>query len=166
MSALHLQRAVACASCQAPEHLERWFSEHANGDVYVLTLRTPIAVPGLQELALARDCVVRIARTVVPASMVPQFLIDWESAGGGPFPQFRGMLSVLNDEDYDSCFLALDGSYDPPFGVAGIAFDQVIGKTIAESCGNDLLDRIGSFIEQAYRGVEAAKANRRAAAAK
>lgn len=166
MTALHLKRAVACASCQAPQHLERWFAEHANGEVYALTLRAPLALPGGREVALARDCVVHIARTAVPASMIPQFSVRWESAGGGPFPQFRGTISVLSDEDYDTCFLALDGTYDPPLGAAGIAFDHAIGRTIAESCGNDLLERIGTYIEQTYRGVEAAKANRRATAVK
>jgi hypothetical protein len=161
MANLHLKRAIACASCQAPDHLERWFAEHAHGDVYEFTLRTSPA--GNLGIALARDCVVHISRMVVSGSMVPQYSVRWESAGGGPFPKFQGTLSVLNDEDYDSCFLALDGTYEPPFGVAGIAFDQALGHEIAESCGNELLKQIGTYIEQRYRAVEAEKASRRAA---
>jgi hypothetical protein len=165
MSALHLKRAVACAICQAPQHLERWFAEHAKGDVCVLALRAPIALPGLPDLALGRDCIIHVVRAGVPGSMIQQYLVAWESASGGPFPHFQGTLSVLNDEDYGSCFLALDGTYRPPLGLPGRAFDLAIGETIAESCGNDLLERIGTYIEQSYRGVEAAKANRRGAEA-
>lgn len=161
MSALHLKRPVACVSGQAPQHLERWFAEHAKGNLCVLALRAPIALPGLPELALGRDCVIHVVRAV-PASMIQQYAVRWESANGGPFPQFRGTLSILNDEDYGSCFLALDGTYRPPLGRPGVAFDLAIGHTIAESCGNDLLERIGTYIEQSYRGVESAKANRRA----
>jgi hypothetical protein len=164
MTALHLKRAVACPSCQAPEHLERWFAEYANGDVSIITLCAQAALPGLPDLALTHDCVVHIARADVPGSMVPRFSVRWESAGGGAFPQFQGTLSVLNDEDYESCILALDGTYDPPLGVAGVAFDHLMGRTIAEICGNDLLERIGTSVERMYRGVEAAKANRRQAA--
>jgi hypothetical protein len=165
MSVLHLKRAVACVSCQAPQHLERWFAEHAEGDLCVLTLRAPIALPGLPKLAVGRDCVFHVVQTRVPGSMIQQYTVDWESANGGPFPRFQGTLSILNDEDYESCFLGLDGTYRPPLGLLGSEFDFAIGHTIAERCGNDLLERIGTSIEQSYRGVETAKANRRAAKA-
>jgi hypothetical protein len=163
MTALHLRRPVACPAAQAPPYLERFFAQHAQDDVAVVTLRAPIALPGFPDVALSRDCEVRLRRRDGRAAMIAVYDVSWEAAGGGPFPQFRGTLSAPNDEDYDSCFLALDGTYEPPLGLAGAAFDAVLGHAIAQTTGNDLLERIAGYLEESYRETEAAKAQKRAA---
>ncbi|HTJ25596.1 MAG TPA: hypothetical protein VMA36_05455 [Candidatus Limnocylindria bacterium] len=163
MTALHLRRPVACPAAQAPCYLERFFAEHAEGDVAVLALRAPIGMPGFPEVTLARDCIVKIARHDRRAAMIAAYDVQWESAGGGPFPRLRGTLSLPNDEDYDSCFLALDGTYEPPLGAAGAAFDAVVGHAVAQTTANDLLERIAEYLEHSYHITEAAKAEKRAA---
>jgi hypothetical protein len=108
---------------------------------------------------LARDCAVRLSPVRKPGSMIASYAVEWTPVAGGPFPTFNGGISLPNADDYDSCFIALDGTYEPPFGALGEAFDRTIGRAIAESTGRDLLERIGTFMEESSREVEAAKAN-------
>jgi hypothetical protein len=164
MTTLHLSRPVACVVGQAPQYLDRFFAEHAKGDAAVLALRAPFVIPGLPEMTLTRDSVVRIARANHRGEMIARYDVSWQPSGGGPFPSFTGSLSIPNAEDYENCFLQLDGSYEPPLGKLGAAFDAVVGHAVAESTGRDLLERIGTYLEQSCRATEAAKANRRARA--
>src|ERR1700693_498917 len=161
---LNLTRPVACPVSQAPQFLERFFADYAVDDAAILALRVPIVLPGLPLLMLARDCVIRLARIHEKAAMIASYSVDWAPVAGGPFPRFTGRISIPNADDYESCLIALDGTYEPPLGALGEAFDRTIGRAIAESTGRDLLQRIGTFIEQSSRSVETAKANNRAAA--
>jgi hypothetical protein len=163
MSTLHVSHRVDCAVAQAPEFLERFFEEHAKDGVVTIALRAPINLPGIPTMALSRDCVVRIERSPHRGELDVPYAVSWEPASGGPFPRFLGSIVIGNDEDYDRCILSLDGTYEPPFGLAGAAFDAEVGHAVAESTGLDLLQRIGTFVEQSYRAVESAKAMRRAA---
>jgi hypothetical protein len=164
MSELHLKRPVACPSIQARTHLEHFFAEHDKGDGAVIALRASLGLPGFPALNVERDCLARLSREQPDSSMIQHYRVAWASASGGPFPRFEGTLSIPDGEDYTSCWLALDGHYEPPLGVAGEVFDLAIGQRIAAETGNDLLTRIGTAIEASYAGVEAAKAERRAAA--
>jgi hypothetical protein len=164
LSHLNLKRPVACPVAQAPQFLERFFADYAVDDAAVLALRVPIVLPGLPLLMLARDCVIRLTRVHDEGAMIASYAVEWAPVAGGPFPRFTGRLSLPNADDYESCFIALDGAYEPPLGALGEAFDRTIGRAIAESTGRDLLQRIGTFMEQSSRSVETAKANKRAAA--
>jgi hypothetical protein len=161
MTALHLSRQVACVVGQAPAYLDRFFAEHAKDGAAVLALRAPFAVPGLPEMTLTRDSVVRVARADHRGEMIARFDVSWQPSGGGPYPAFAGSLSIANAEDYQSCVLQLDGTYEPPLGALGATFDAVIGRAVAESTGRDLLERVGSYLEGSYGAAEAAKPTRR-----
>lgn len=158
---LNLKRPVVCPISEAPVFLERFFDAYAVDGTAVLALRVPIVLPGLPLMMLARDCVVSLTRVHERGSMTVSYAVDWAAVAGGPFPQFHGTISVPNAEDYEHCFVALDGTYKPPLGRLGEAFDRTIGRAIAESTGRDLLERIGDFIEQSARDVEKAKAKER-----
>ena len=80
------------------------------------------------------------------------------SSEPGPFPLFAGELQVENAEDYDAFWLVLDGSYEPPFGIAGAAFDRIVGVRIATICARNLLAHIAETIESHYGADEARKA--------
>lgn len=161
---LNLKRPVACPVAQAPRFLELFFADYAVDDSAVLALRVPVVLPGLPLLVLARDCVIKITRVHDVGAMIASYAVEWAPVAGGPFPSFSGRISLPNTEDYDTCFIALDGTYEPPLGALGEAFDRTIGRAIAESTGRDLLDRVGTFMEQSSRDVEAAKAKARPAA--
>ena len=76
--------------------------------------------------------------------------IHWTPAGGGPFPNFDGELTVRADEDYDRCILELRGDYQPPFGAVGEAFDALVGSRIASMTARELLRGIGLRMEEQY----------------
>jgi hypothetical protein len=150
ISQLHVNRAVDCPVAQAPRFLEQFFAEHATDDAAVLALRVPIVLPGLPTLMLARDCVVHLT-PVRRDAMIASYAVTWAPVAGGPFPRFSGTISLPSADDYQSCRIALDGTYEPPLGALGEVFDRTLGRAIAESTGRDLLDRISTFIERAFR---------------
>lgn len=163
MAELHLARSAACPVARAPAFVESFFSEQSpDGAPVLIALRAPVVLPGLPELTLTRDCVVRIAAAPGAEAPAARYDVVWESAAGGPFPRFEGRLT-LTDDDAGGTLVALDGSYEPPLGPLGSAFDTVIGHAIAESTGNDLVERIARHLGRCARGVETANVNRRRA---
>jgi hypothetical protein len=165
MTQIHLRRPVPCPAALAATFTERWFSGIRTDDDAHVTLDAPVDIPGIGDASLARQALVRLVPLSSPGSMVEAYRVSWRSASDGPFPQFDGILSMPDDEDYRACFIALDGYYTPPLGAAGAVFDRVIGHRIAESTGTALLERIGAYVETAYRETEAAKASARNAVA-
>ncbi len=80
--------------------------------------------------------------------------IRWGPHDGGPYPTFAGTLSV---EEVGPTFsrLDLDGTYEPPMGIAGKMIDAVVGHHFAIAGARALLNDIKAGIEAAYRaGVE------------
>ena len=69
------------------------------------------------------------------------FDVSWKPKDGGPFPTFSGTLSVAEDAVGWSR-LEIDGTYRPPFGIAGAAFDAVVGGRIAQAAAVELLAEI------------------------
>lgn len=83
--------------------------------------------------------------------------IHWKP-DGGPYPEFDGELTVRADETYATSQLELKGSYEPPGGTLGAAFDWALGSRIASRTAQALLLRIGGEMESHYQRDEAAKA--------
>jgi hypothetical protein len=83
--------------------------------------------------------------------------IRWQSQDGGPYPVFSGTLSA-RPIDAGSCTLELAGSYKPPGGPAGAAFDAVLGRSIASEGARDVLTRFKSGFEALH--AEAATSKR------
>ena len=160
MTTLSRRTLVHCPVGQAPRHLATFFRAHGSpdGDVAKLDLRVEAKVPGLPApLSLSHPVVATLQYDAHPADMRPRFRVQWVPTGNDPVPSFAGSLVVDSDEDYSTFFLVLEGHYEPPFGLAGQAFDAVVGHRIAEATADDLLARIRAFVEQAYRDEEAGK---------
>jgi hypothetical protein len=83
--------------------------------------------------------------------------VKWRPEGGGPFPDFDGTLKILADEDYTACWLALDGTYVPPGGLAGRLFDAAVGTRIAHATGRRLLEQIKAEVEATFGREEREK---------
>jgi hypothetical protein len=82
--------------------------------------------------------------------------IKWRAHDGGLYPIFRGTLTV-EDEVGKYCRIDLDGSYEPPLGLAGAAFDSVLGHHIAVAAARQLLAEIKTGLEEAFKsGITAA----------
>ena len=65
--------------------------------------------------------------------------VSWHPVSG-PYPSFHGKLYAWRG-DPRSCRLEIEGNYEPPGGIAGAAFDAILGHRIAAESIHDLLDR-------------------------
>ena len=119
---------VACEFDQVPDRL---FATFAGGDA-VLPLRVRIG-----DLTIERD--VDFHLRTKPAYPGYKLLdVSWAPRDGGPYPTFHGTLSVAQDATGWSR-VEIDGTYQPPFGIAGAAFDAVLGHRIAQQTALELL---------------------------
>jgi hypothetical protein len=152
MSSILSRISVKCPLNQAGRHLENFFEGHLapGGDHAVVLLQAG------ERLKHAVD--VTLAKAHAAGDMTPRFNVRWTPHGGGPYPEFTGELHVDADEDYNACFIRLEGTYDPPGGAAGQVFDAVVGRTIAQSTGDHFVAAIRDFIEHDFALEEARKA--------
>jgi len=152
MSELLERRIVRCPYNLAQRYLAQSIgSRAASGEAGPLTLS--LAVPGG---ALTKDVVVTFGAAVDPMHFDEPWHIHWKPQEG-PYPEFDGVLTVRADEDYESSQLELKGSYRPPGGVLGAAFDWALGSRIATATAQTLLARVGAGMEARYAGDEQAK---------
>jgi hypothetical protein len=131
MSTIHDYTTVACPFDEVPDRLYA----HFDGGDATLPLRVKIG-----DLKLERDVEFHLANK--PAYPGYKLLdVTWAPADGGPYPRFAGTLSVAEDAVGWSR-IELDGSYRPPFGIAGAAFDAAVGHRIAQGTATELLAEI------------------------
>jgi len=152
MAELLERRIVAC-----PYHLaQRYLADSvgpaaASGQPGALALT--LAVPGGE---LVKEVMVTYAVAVDPMAFDRPWHIHW-APKAGPYPQFEGELTVRADETYASSQLELRGTYQPPGGALGAAFDLAVGGKIAAATAAALLERIGGEMEARYARDERAK---------
>jgi hypothetical protein len=164
MSKLSERTLVHCSVNQAARHLAHYFQARGNsdGDVARLSLRAEVPVPGSKGgMRLERTAIATVVPRHTPGQMMPHYAVTWAPAAPGPYPTFTGDLSIESGDDYDSFYLALNGSYEPPLGAFGAAFDAVVGHRIAELSARNLLAMIADSIEADFHEVEGKKATAR-----
>jgi hypothetical protein len=161
MSELSERTLVHCSVNQAKLHLEHYFKARGvrAGDAARINLRADVPVPGTRDgVRLARTAIASIVPRHKPGDLVPHYAVTWESESGGPYPTFSGDLAIENSEDYDSFYLVLKGTYEPPLGAVGAAFDAVVGHRIAEASARNLLSTIADSVEADFSAIEKTKA--------
>ena len=134
--------------------LERFLTGRVppEGHAARLELSVPDLPLGLQHAVLATF------ERVGPASGWNDTVrVKWRPDGGGPFPDFDGSLKIVADEDYTGFWLALDGAYVPPGGIAGKLFDAALGTRIAHATGRRLLEEIRAEMEATFGREEREK---------
>jgi hypothetical protein len=128
MSTIRDFTTVACAFDEVPDRLQA----HFVGGAAVLPLRVKFG-----DLRIERD--VEFHLKSKPAYPGYKLLdVSWAPKDGGPYPTFAGTLSVAEDAAGWSR-LEIDGTYSPPFGIAGAAFDAAVGHRIAQGTITELL---------------------------
>ena len=128
MSTIHEFTTVACPFDDVPDRLNAHFA----GGAAVLPLRVKFG-----DLKIERD--VEFHLKSKPAYPGYKLLdVSWAPKDGGPYPTFAGTLSVAEDSAGWSR-LEIDGTYSPPFGIAGAVFDAAIGHRIAQGTVMELL---------------------------
>lgn len=115
----------------------------------------------LHGAGLTKDVIATIRRGADPMHFDEPWDIDWKPLDGGPFPSFHGHLTVRADYEYKKSLLELEGEYEPPFGVAGEAFDFVAGSRIAAQTARYLLGELVDELEDRYRHEELSKKSMR-----
>ena len=105
--------------------------------------------------ALEKNVVVRYERSTGPAQIDTPWRVRWSPETDGPYPGFRGQISILADESFTAAVLELSGDYSPPFELQDEPFDIAMGARIASNTARALLRRIGAGVEARYRGEEA-----------
>ena len=155
MSTLFYRRYVPVPYNRAREYLHDALDAFAvSGEPQILTLAVPL--PGDSEAKLRKDVVVTYAHATDPLHFDQPWTLRWHPQGG-PFPDFDGELTVRADEDYRSCALELRGTYTPPLGAAGAAFDAIVGSRLASATARELLNEIGERIVERFQHEESAK---------
>jgi hypothetical protein len=122
----------------------------------VLTLPFPVG----EDHDIARVVSATTERLPGSANYTSHYGIAWDAGPttrGIPTPGFRGTLTLSAGEDYDETEIKLDGAYDAPGGVAGRAFDELLGRRIAHATLSALLNGVGDELRKAHELMEAAK---------
>jgi hypothetical protein len=122
----------------------------------VLTLPFPIG----EDHEVARVVTATTEKLPGTANYTSHYRIAWDAgrtARGIPTPGFAGTLTLSTGEDYSETELKLDGGYDAPGGVAGRAFDELLGRRIAHATLSALLNGVGAELREAHEAVEATK---------
>jgi hypothetical protein len=146
MSTIRDFTTVACAFDDVPDRLQAHFA----GGAAVLPLRVKLG-----ELKIERD--VEFHLESKPAYPGYKLLdVSWAPKDGGPYPTFTGTLSVAQDAVGWSR-IEIDGTYHPPFGIAGAAFDAAIGHRIAQGTASELLGELKRILMAAERNPPLAK---------
>jgi hypothetical protein len=152
MSELSESRVVHCPYNLAQRYLADSIGpQAASGARTTLTLTAPM--PGLE---LAKDVVVTFSPGVDPMHFDQPWRVHW-TAQDRRYPDFDGELTVRADETYETSLLELRGSYRPPGGMVGAAFDLVAGSHIASATGRALIKRVGDEMEKHYQHDEQEK---------
>lgn len=131
--------------------LEEYFERMRQPDGSArLTLRVPLDdVKALEGLSLSHDVVAVVRKGRDEQNLNDVMHIRWSPAGGGPYPSFSGTLATWTDGDAAQSAIELDGTYEPPLGEAGYAFDEAIGRTIAHRTARALLEDLAAGVGRA-----------------
>ncbi len=160
MSHIDRRLSVACPLGQARKRLEAFFRSAGNreGDTLKLSLHVEIPVPGLaRAIDLSRSVIATIRPHPRPADMEARYSVQWAAQKPGPFPLFSGEMLVEGGADYDSFVLHLVGTYEPPLGALGGAFDALVGRRLAAATANNLLHQIRDVVERDFEADEERK---------
>jgi hypothetical protein len=143
---------VRCHIDEVQPRLQRYFAqrEDSAGSAH-LHLRVPLkGLPGLKELALEHDVRAIARRGRDEQNLNDVIQISWQPEGGGPYPSFAGTLVTWAEHDPKQSFIEIDGTYAPPLGVAGEAFDEGLGHAIATRTAQTLLEDIARAISDRF----------------
>jgi hypothetical protein len=153
-SHIYESTSVGCSPGRAKRCLAEYFERRRDATGMIrLKLRVSREYAG-EELFEAEVDVDALIFEVPPGDALEKLYVQW-APSGGPFPHFQGTLVAEPGESGASFTLALEGSYEPPFGALGAAFDHVAGRKIAIASAHRLLGDIAAGIEADAKAASA-----------
>lgn len=153
MAHLIERRYLKCPKSRAQGYLADALQDVADSNKQ-LPLRLQV---NINDVNIEKEVLVQFSKGSDPMHFDQPWTMHWTPAGGGPYPDFDGTLTVRADEDDPTCALELEGDYLPPLGEAGKVFDAVVGHRIAANTAQALLATIGDGMEERYSAEEAVK---------
>ncbi|HEY5094583.1 MAG TPA: hypothetical protein VII69_05700 [Candidatus Eremiobacteraceae bacterium] len=145
----HINVPLQLAAGYLRQYIREVFTKH-NG-LLTLSVSSPTRRNG-SHVQLQEDVIVDFAKMVHLKLLTGQTAIVWRPVhGGGLIPSFTGQLTLEDADDRESCRLSLEGSYTPPLGPVGAAFDVLVGHTIARATAQRLLKSIAQDLEIMHR---------------
>jgi hypothetical protein len=145
--------AIDCSADDCAHYLDAFVAQRRASAEH--SVRLEIGVP-VADLALRREVIATLIPRAVGASTsethIARYDLGWEADKGGPYPAFAGTLTVAPGGDERST-LELAGSYQPPAGIIGQAFDAAMGRRIATATLRALLDTLKEGIDSVRRSA-------------
>ncbi len=152
MARLHQRRYLKCPYNRARDLLAESIADALQrGDGRLLHLN--FAFPAVMSVELGKDVIVSVKPVADPMHFDEPWNLHWAPVSG-LYPVFDGILTIRADESYASAILELEGTYEPPLGLAGMIFDAVLGQRIAHETARELLRKLAATIETRYRVTE------------
>lgn len=145
MTAIHEYVSLRCPFDRVPAYLFDYLAQYGARDGKPAEL--PVRVD-LGELVVEAE----VLATLRPAPSYPGYelmRLEWTPKEGGPYPSFEGLMSIA-DEGGGFSRIDLDGTYSPPLGPLGVAFDAALGHRFAHETIVDLLARFKTHCEAEY----------------
>jgi hypothetical protein len=142
-----------CSTFYALHHAERFFSVHRRDRTPdTLMLRVDLSSLGLPGASRAYH-EVRVMHEMTEKEGKKGLALAWDPQDE-TVPRFRGTLTC-GEKAPGVTTLTLEGAYTPPLGVAGKAFDLIVGRKIAAATARALLEDIKQFVEADYKTAKA-----------
>jgi hypothetical protein len=119
-----------------------------------------LALPIREGHEIARTVKAKTEKLSDGGNYALRYRVTWPAgttSRGIPTPGFDGTLRIAAGEDYDETVLQIDGSYEPPGGAAGRAFDELLGRRIVHATMSALLAGVGEELRAAHAQIEAEK---------
>ncbi len=153
MTHISHRREVHCPYVRAMHYLDRYLAHlgwSERSTVVTLPLRVPIGPGASLGLAIEKEAIATLEQMSQHVGLERRIAVTWRAEHEQePFPIFTGTLG-LEAATPKACALTLDGTYEPPLGIAGKVFDAALGRRIAEATAEQLLKEIGGSIELGY----------------
>jgi hypothetical protein len=132
---------IPLAKTAVDRYLLDYFQMHRRPDMsIVIPLHVSLHDFGLPvDLAIARDVEVHVQRGRDAQGLNDEMAIAWKPTDDGPYPAFTGRLITWSEGNPNESLVELRGTYEPPLGAAGKAFDDAIGHAIAKRTAHELL---------------------------
>ncbi|TAM75439.1 hypothetical protein EPN44_08245 [bacterium] len=155
MSEIRERVFVACPLGRAHHYLAQVLPTDTSAS-RPLVLR--VSLPGVRgDAKLEQEVTVNCSPLTDPRHESEVWHLSWAPRQPAIYPYFDGRISIKGGEDYSSCRLVLEGSYEPPLGLPGRAFDAALGRRIAGITARELLRSIAERMEASFRADEARK---------
>jgi hypothetical protein len=142
---VHVEATCKCPFAIAEEYARQYLERAERGGAEAALV---VGLPGVLP-ALVRHVNVSftLARDIQEAGRLhDEIRLRWLS-GSPLYPDFRGTLR-FRIAGVMRTGIILDGSYHPPFGIAGRVFDMLVGRWIAKRTLTDLAARLSSDLEE------------------